>query len=153
VTVAVPTSVQTVYLQPGQIAVADAHILTVLGSCVAVCLHDAVRHVSGMNHYLLPRGPRGSDSLRFADVALPRLLERVLDAGASRGTLQAKVFGGARILARGAVPRDLGAENVVAALTFLEHEGIPIVARDTGGNRSRKLILQASDGVVWLKTF
>lgn len=152
-TAAVPSAVQTVYLQPGQIAVADAHILTVLGSCVAVCLHDPERRIAGMNHYLLPRGPRGSDSLRFADVALPRLLERVLGAGASRGALQAKVFGGARILARGTAPRDLGAENVVAALNFLEQEGIPIVARDTGGTRSRKLILQSADGVVWLKTF
>jgi chemotaxis protein CheD len=149
-----PAAVRTIYLQPGQIAVGtECHILTILGSCVAVCLQDTVRNIGGMNHYLLPRGPRDATTPRFADVAMPQLLARVLAEGASRGTLEAKVFGGARILAARAGARDLGAENAAAAVSFLEAEGIPIVARDTGGTRSRKLILQTNDGVVWLKTF
>jgi chemotaxis protein CheD len=144
-----------VYLQPGQlVATAEAvHITTILGSCVAVCLHDAAMGASGMNHYLLPRGPRGADSARFAEVALPRLLERVLAQGASRPCLEAKVFGGARILAASTVPRDLGQENVDAALTFLATERIRVTALNTGGTRGRKLIFQTVDGVVWVKTF
>jgi chemotaxis protein CheD len=147
-------AVRSIYLQPGQIAAGtDCHILTILGSCVAVCLHDAARRIGGMNHYLLPRGPRGASSPRFGDVAMPQLLARVLAEGAAREALEAKVFGGARILAARAGARDLGAENTDAALRFLEAERIPIVAQDAGGTRSRKLILQTSDGVVWLKTF
>lgn len=151
--VAVLPAVRTIYLPPGQIAMGEGHILTILGSCVAVCLVDALHHVGGMNHYMLPRGPRDSESLRFGDVAMRQLLDRLLAAGAVRTALEAKVFGGARILASRTAARDLGAENVEAALGFLGRERIPIVARDTGGTHSRKLILQTGDGVAWLKTF
>jgi chemotaxis protein CheD len=153
-TSAAPAVVHVVYLQPGQMAVrSDGHILTILGSCVAVCLIDAARGVGGMNHYLLPRGPRGGDSPRYADAALPELLARMMAAGAHREALEAKVFGGARILAAHPGTRDLGAENAAAAVRFLEAEHIPIASRDTGGTCSRKLILQPSDGVVWVRTF
>jgi chemotaxis protein CheD len=147
-------SAKTLYLQPGQLTVSGgAHILTIVGSCVAVCLFDPVAGVGGMNHYLLPRGPRGTDSPRFGEVALPRLLEQMLALGATPATLEAKVFGGARVLAGVPSSRDLGAENVALALPFLQAQGIAVTARDTGGSRGRKLIFQTSDGVVWLKTF
>jgi chemotaxis protein CheD len=148
------SSPQPVYLQPGQIVVGEAfQILTILGSCVSVCLRDPASGVAGMNHYLLAQGPSGSGSARFADVALPRLLQEVLASGARRSGLEAKVFGGACTLGGASTSRDLGAENVGAALRFLEAETIPVVAQDTGGTRGRKLIFQTADGVVWLKTF
>jgi chemotaxis protein CheD len=148
------TSFETQYLQPGQITVGEGfHVLTILGSCVAVCLVDRVRGVGGINHYLLPRGPRGSESPRFGDVALPQLLQQMLVRGARRESLEAKLFGGARVLAATSASRDLGAENVAAALEFLKKEDLPIVARNTGGDRGRKLVFQTSDGVVWVKTF
>jgi chemotaxis protein CheD len=154
VTVAVPDAPRTTYLQPGQVAVGSGgHILTILGSCVSVCLLDSRRRVGGMNHFLLPRGPSGSTAMRFGDVALPGLLRAVVAAGARREALEAKVFGGARILVPGSGGFDLGGENVAAAVGSLEAEGIPVVAQDTGGTRSRKLILQTSDGAVWLQAF
>jgi chemotaxis protein CheD len=149
-----PLRAKPVYLQPGQIVVVTAcHILTILGSCVSVCLLDSVSGVGGMNHFLLPRGPSGSDSARFGDVALPRLLQQVLAIGGARASLRAKVFGGARVLAQPSAARDLGAENVQVAVHFLEAEGIAILAQHTGGTRGRKLIFQTADGVAWLKTF
>ena len=152
--VTAPAAAPTLYLQPGEIAAGDGcHILTILGSCVAVCLVDRARGVGAMNHYLLPRGPRAGGSARFGDVALPRLVDEVLARGATREGLEAKVFGGARVLARTTATRDLGFENVQIAIDFLSAERIPVVARNTGGDRGRKLIFQTSDGVVWVKTF
>jgi chemotaxis protein CheD len=140
------------YLQPGQISVASgAHILTIVGSCVAVCLYDATAGIGGMNHYLLPSGTSDTDSPRFGDVALPRLVTQVLAAGAQRAALAAKVFGGARILAGTPGPRDLGRENVELAFHFLAEEDIPVIAEDTGGTWGRKIVMQTADGVVWLK--
>jgi chemotaxis protein CheD len=142
------------YLQPGQISVGEGvNILTILGSCVAVCLFDATCGKGGMNHFLLPRGPRGTDSPRFGEVAMPILLAQVLRLGATRATLEAKVFGGARVLAPSTARRDLGSENVEMALAFLHAEGIAVTARQTGGTQGRKLIFQTTDGIVWLKTF
>jgi chemotaxis protein CheD len=144
-----------VYLPPGQVHVSAEPIMitTILGSCVAVCLLDRRRSWGGVNHFLLPRGASQAPSPRFGDRAMPELLDAVLGLGSRRGDLEAKVFGGARILPARSGGRDLGQENVEAALAFLEGEGIPVVARHTGGRCGRKVIFDTSDGVVWLKTF
>ena len=44
----------------------DAIISTLLGSCIAVCLHDAEARIGGMNHFLLGE-PQADQLLR--DVA------------------------------------------------------------------------------------
>ena len=38
-------------------------ITTLLGSCIAVCLHDAQAHIGGMNHFLLGE-PRPGQTIR-----------------------------------------------------------------------------------------
>jgi chemotaxis protein CheD len=142
-----------VYLHPGQIVVAarDCRLTTILGSCVSVALYDPTCAVGGINHYLLPRGPRDSASARFGEVALPRLLREVKAAGATAASLVAKVFGGACLLGA-AGRRDIGSQNVETALAFLARERIRVVAQHTGGAQGRKLIFRTSDGVVWLKS-
>jgi chemotaxis protein CheD len=142
-----------VYLQPGQMIVSAAprSVVTILGSCVAACLYDRERGIGGVNHYLLPRGPRSAGAARFGEWAMPDLLEGVLAAGARRRSVEAKLFGGARVFAANTLPRDLGQENVDLALAFLETEKIPVAARSTGGNRGRRLAFQTADAVVWLK--
>jgi chemotaxis protein CheD len=142
-----------VYLHPGQIVVAarDCRLTTILGSCVAVALYDPSRAIGGINHYLLPRGPRDSASARFGDVALPRLLREVEASGATASSLVAKVFGGACLLGA-AGRRDIGSQNVETALAFLSRERIRVVAQHTGGTQGRKLVFRTSDGVVWLKS-
>jgi chemotaxis protein CheD len=144
-----------VYLQPGQIVVSAqaCRVTTILGSCVAVALYDATQGLGGINHYLLPRGPRDSDSARFGQVALPRLLREILALGADRRRLVAKVFGGSCVLGNhDPGRRDIGRQNVDAALEFLAAERIPVAASDTGGTQGRKLVFRTADGVVWLKS-
>ena len=143
-----------VYLHPGLVfaAAEPASVTTILGSCVAVCLFDRSRSVGGVSHFVLPSGGGGGTSTRFADVALRDLISRVLALGGDRSSLEAKVFGGASVLDHGpsAGPR-LGDENVRHAVALLEAEGMPIVARDTGGTRGRKLIFITDTGTAWVK--
>jgi chemotaxis protein CheD len=143
-----------IYLQPGQIVVSkqECRVTTILGSCVAVALYDPVQGVGGINHYLLPRGPRDSDSARFGAVALPRLLREVVAIGADRRRIVAKVFGGACVLGNAMGRHDIGRQNVEAAVQFLAAERILVTAEDMGGSRGRKLVFRTTDGVVWLKT-
>ena len=77
-------------------------IITVLGSCVAVCLWDKREHVGGMNHYLLPRRMEELASPRFGDVAIDRLVDGMTELGCRVGSLRAKIFGGAEVLPFGA---------------------------------------------------
>src|SRR5262245_408289 len=98
-------------------------IKTLLGSCIAVCLHDAVARVGGMNHFLLPHGladePHG-DPARFGVHAMDRLLAAIMKVGGDRRRLVAKVFGGAQILddSRNEIPQ----QNIAFAEEFLTTE-------------------------------
>jgi len=141
------------YLHPGDLAVAvqPTAITTILGSCVGVCLFDARAGVGGMNHYLLPDSLGSRPSPRFGDVAMPQLLMGVLRAGARRERLRARVYGGACVLDAFLGGDHLGERNVQCALQFLAAEGIPVLARDTGGRRGRRLVFHTDDGATLLR--
>jgi chemotaxis protein CheD len=142
-----------VYLHAGQLVAAavPTAITTVLGSCVAVCLHDAEARVGGMNHFLLPHHVERERSARFGNVAVPQLVDAVLRAGAQRRRLVAKVFGGAAVLAGLGVGRRLGEENAALAVRLLQEAGIPVRDVDVGGNRGRKLVFVTDDGIAWVR--
>ena len=97
-----------------------AVLVTVLGSCVAACLRDPVAGLGGMNHFLLPGG--GTDArgaVKYGLHAMELLINALIRAGASRGRLEAKLFGGAQML-RG-LP-DIGRANAAFAEDFLRRE-------------------------------
>jgi chemotaxis protein CheD len=113
----------------------DTTLQTVLGSCVAACLHDPVRRIGGMNHFLLPDDGDGTD-MRYASAAMERLVNELLKNGAERDQLEAKLFGGARIMPN--LP-DIGRRNAESALAFLRNEGIPCRSQSLGGNQARRV--------------
>ncbi len=110
-------------------------VSTLLGSCVAACLHDPVARVGGINHFLLP-GDMGSHSERVAVHLMELLVNALLKAGASRDRLEAKLFGGAKSFAG---LKDIGASNSIFAQRFLEREGIAVIGGSTGGSAGRRL--------------
>lgn len=148
--------VATMYLHPGQFFASSqpTAVTTILGSCVAVCLWDPIGKIGGMNHFLLPYWTEeGHSSPRFGSDAIQLLIEALLELGAQRRGIQAKVFGGACVL--GAFQHDedhLGARNVRVALRVLDEERIPILQQDAGGRNGRKLVFQTDNGAVRLKT-
>jgi chemotaxis protein CheD len=143
-----------IYLHAGQV-VASAEpkvVMTILGSCVAVCIWDPVTGIGGMNHFVLPECAATLRSDRFGNIAIQSLLRRLEALGCRRRSLQAKVFGGARVLGRSDRARvDLGQTNVELALRVLATEKTPVVASDVGGDRGRKLIFRTADGAAWVK--
>lgn len=143
----------TVYLHAGQVAAArwPTAVTTVLGSCVAVCLHDPVARTGGMNHFLLALPVARERSARFGTIAVPALLDAVIAAGARRERLVAKVFGGAKVLGSIQGTRNLGEENVTLALRLLEDAGVPVLERDVLGELGRKLIFHTDDGSAWVR--
>jgi chemotaxis protein CheD len=141
------------YLHAGQLLAfaAPTAITTVLGSCVAVCLHDPATKVGGMNHFLLPLHVERDRSPRFGTVAVPALIEAVVRAGASRKTLVAKVFGGASVIGAMAQGRRLGEENAELALRLLEEARVPVLDKDVGGSRGRKVVFLVDEGTAWVR--
>ena len=111
---------------------------TLLGSCVAACIRDPLAGVGGMNHFLLPGGEVGSqkESERLGVHLMELLLNGLMREGAQRDRLEAKVFGGARMMSG---LSDIGAKNAEFARRFLAYEGIKVVGGDTGGRQGRRI--------------
>lgn len=124
-----------------------AEIVTILGSCVGVALFDTQKGVAGLNHYVLPLWDgSGLATPKYGNVSMEKIIERMLQEGASLHRMQAKLFGGAsmNISDRFAI----GERNINIAVDVLSEYRIPIVARDTGGHRGRKLIFNTETAEV-----
>lgn len=119
-------------------------ITTLLGSCVAACIHDPVAEVGGMNHFLLPGDEADAPLLARHGVHLMELLiNGLLKKGAARHRLQAKLFGGARTM-QGL--GDIGATNARFAQDFLKREGIAITGGSLGGETGRRIQFWPASG-------
>jgi chemotaxis receptor (MCP) glutamine deamidase CheD len=143
---------QPQYVHPGQIVVSDGpdSFVTILGSCVAVLLHDPKLCLGGLNHYLLPQECTSPElSGRYGPSAIAQLIATMYAYGASPQRLVAHVVGGASVLAafHGDKPH-LGIRNIGVARELLALHRIPIVSADVGGTRGRKLAFSPRDGLL-----
>jgi chemotaxis protein CheD len=127
---------------------------TLLGSCVAVCLYDALLGAGGMNHILLPGSRQDGRSTRFGVYAMELLINELMKQGGDRRRFVAKAFGGATVMS-GLTASTIGDDNAEFVRTFLAAEKIPLVAQRLGGNHavhvyfsteSGKAIVQSVDG-------
>ena len=131
---------QLVHVNQGDHAVAESDdmvMTAVLGSCVAACLRDPLAGVGGMNHFLLPAaGPNASARVLYGAQAMELLINALLKRGARKERLEAKLFGGGRMIAG---LSDIGHNNGTFARRFLADEGIPCVAESLGGTKARRI--------------
>lgn len=126
----------------------DTLLSTLLGSCIAVCLHDGMAHVGGMNHFLLGQPDAGQqvcaqDMQRYGVHAMELLINAMMQRGAARSRLRAHIYGGANIIAG---LGGIGHGNAAFARRFIETEGIAIGHVDVGGTRARKVEFLPFDG-------
>ncbi len=140
---------------PGEYYVTKRNMLivTVLGSCVSTCMRDPDVLIGGMNHFMLPQ--RGGDpkspismSARYGAYAMEVLINQLLSLGAKRDRLEAKVFGGGRVLAG---MTDVGQRNAEFVREYLRHERIKISAEDLGKTYPRKVYFFPQTGKVLVK--
>ncbi len=135
---------QAKVLHPGGWSVeSDRPLSTVLGSCVAVCMHDPRMQLMGMNHFMLPkRHPQSileeDNTVLAGDYAMEVLVNAMMARGCRKQHLQAKAFGGGTVVH--SLRTMIGADNARFARNWLEREGIPLLAEDLGGSWSRKVI-------------
>lgn len=131
----------------GDYAVSDdpeVLMTTILGSCVAVCLHDPIAGIGGMNHFLLPGNLESSAGSMSCGLNMMELLINALQKkGALRNNLRAKVFGGSDMLEG---MTKIGEKNCIFAREFLAYEGIPILAQSLGGTYARNVRFWPASG-------
>jgi len=124
-------------------------INTILGSCVAVCLHDPKLKVGGMCHYMLPLwNGNGLASPKYGNIAIERLLDKLKSFGATNGSIKAKIFGGGEVIETTMPQFHIGKRNIELAREMLDDLKIPIVASSVGGKLGRKIIFNTETGEV-----
>ena len=143
-------------VQPGAWSIDTAQPLaTLLGSCVAVCLHDPLLRIGGINHFMLPdmvRSKHGDvDSLLAGNFAMEALLNALLTKGAKKVRLQAKAFGGGTIIDTDGGSLSIGMRNANFAKEWLGREGIPLSSSDFLGPWSRKIVFVPTTGDAFCK--
>lgn len=147
-------SIEQHFLYPSALfASATPHrVVTVLGSCVSVCLWDPVLSIGGINHYMLPLwNGNGLASPKYGNIAIEKLIERMILLGSRKANLRAKVFGGGEVIESTIGSFQIGARNIAIAKELLELHRIPIVAQSVGGKNGRKLVYMTSTGEVFQK--
>jgi chemotaxis protein CheD len=96
-----------------------------------------------MNHFMLPSvdnssGGAASQSMRYGAYAMEVLLNELFKKGARRENLEAKIFGGGRVI-RGASTLNVGESNASFIKQYLKDENIRITAEDLVDSFSRKV--------------
>lgn len=143
----------------GELAVGEhprIFVTQALGSCVGLTLWDSFRHTGGMAHIMLPSSEESAldgHPLRFADVAVPRVVAQLLELGSPRRRLVAKLAGGAAMFKGDSPIATIGQRNVEEVRRQLELLGIPIDAEDTGGSHARTIELHLDTGILLVRSY
>ncbi|WP_049987009.1 chemotaxis protein CheD [Halobellus rufus] len=146
-----------------------------LGSCVGIALADVDAGVGGLAHAMLPAADAdrssggasgGTDdasaanldgdadldgdtrprAAKYVDTAVPALLREMVDKGASRGRIDARLAGGSAMFEFTSRAGAVGERNVAAARETLDRNAIPLVASDVGGDQGRSLSFEIATG-------
>jgi chemotaxis protein CheD len=127
-----------------------------LGSCVAVSAWDKVNKQGAMAHVVLPECTPGREpTAKFADIAVPELVENMKKKGANPKMLEIKLVGGAHMTPVGGPGMALmriGDRNIDAVKTELKKLGLKAIAEDLGGNNGRTVRLDVESGRVTVVT-
>lgn len=127
-----------------------------LGSCIGICMHDPMLKVGGMAHIMLPtaNGNKTGNPAKYADTAIVLLLNGILQLGASKTRLRAKMAGGAQMFSFPGKPQVLkiGDRNAEAVEQELKRYGIPLLVADVGGSFGRTIHFDVSTGELKVRT-
>ena len=129
-----------------------------LGSCIGLVVYDSTAKVAGMAHIMLPnsRGLMGSEKVgKFADTAVPALIDAMEKQGAVKSRIKAKIAGGAQMFSLPGMSADfltVGAKNVSETKKRLALLRIALIASDTGGNKGRTIEFSTSNWMLKVKT-
>lgn len=126
-----------------------------LGSCIGFCAMDPKTKIGCIAHIMLPeaKSPDTPEFGKYADTAVPYVLEEMAKRGVDKSRLRIAIVGGAQLFAfEGAGERlDVGKRNVDAVKRLIDSNRLKCRAEDTGGKSGRTVVLDATTGEVKVK--
>jgi chemotaxis protein CheD len=145
------TEPSTHFLYPSTLFASREYYIvnTILGSCIAVCFYDSTLNCGGINHYMLPYwNGQGLASPKFGNIAIHKLLEKMLSMGCVKKNLVAKIFGGGNIIETSTAQFMIGDRNIAVAKDMLQELNIRIISQSVGGSLGRKIQFNTITGEV-----
>jgi chemotaxis protein CheD len=127
---------------------------TILGSCVGICLYDNKSKIGGLSHIMLPKiSDMNSDKKKYADTAIPILLEKMLKKGANIDFITAKIIGGATMFSFSSksIFQNIGQSNAASVKNILNNLKIKIIAEELGGDFGRTIDFYMDTGAIKIK--
>jgi chemotaxis protein CheD len=104
--------------------------------------------VGGLAHVVLPESRGKTETpAKFVDTAVPALIEAMQALSTEPLRLSARIAGGAQMFMT-TTARAIGDQNTEAAEAYLRTMRIPIVGRDCGGSKGRRMTLDVATGSV-----
>jgi chemotaxis protein CheD len=128
-----------------------------LGSCVGIVFYYARTKIGGLAHVMLPdieSVKNRANRFKFANTAIPDMIEKMEELGAERKFIKAKIMGGAHMFGFAKTNKvfNVGERNVEKVKAVLREYRIRLVAEDTGGSYGRSLYFDLNTGDVRVRT-
>jgi len=100
-----------------------------------------------MAHYYLPYREKGKPSTTvYAAPSIMTLIHMFLDRGSTVENLEAQFYGGAQQSTHDKYTPGLHIDNVNVGVEILTKASVPIIGKDTGGQRGRKIVFDTLTG-------
>ena len=145
-----------------RVGIADAKIISApnsimtigLGSCVGIALYDTGKKIAAL--IMLPDShafKSVTNPYKFADLAIPLILEEMTKRGCIKKNVVAKIAGGASMFkfSEKSINSDIGNRNIEAVREAINKEGIIIAAEDVGGSKGRTMFVESESGKVLIR--
>lgn len=124
-----------------------------LGSCVGVTLYDPITKIGGMLHLMLSDSTRFAytnniNRAKFADTGIRDMYDKLIELGASKKNIVAKIAGGAQMfeIKEGNDLLNIGDRNIEATRKTLGELQIVILGEDVGDTYGRTIELDLDNG-------
>lgn len=117
-----------------------------LGSCIGIVLYSKTSECCGLLHIMLPSSKeirKNTNRAKFADTGIADLIAALEKQGVQRGSLVAKIAGGANMFQFATKSTEVGGvgeRNIQAVKETLAFYKIPIVAEDIGEDYGRTVL-------------
>jgi chemotaxis protein CheD len=111
-----------------------------LGSCIGLTLFDPEQRIGAMVHIMLPESSGRTDRPgKYADTAIPLIINELIAHGSKKRSLVARMAGGATMFEAFSASMNIGQRNIDKVRALLAEQNIRLLAEDTGGKLGRSV--------------
>jgi chemotaxis protein CheD len=90
----------------------------------------------------------GLASPKYGNIAIKKLLEKMISLGSDKKNLTAKIFGGGEVIDTTMANFYIGEKNIELAFQYMKDVQIPVISSCVGGLYGRKIIYHTDTSIV-----